>query len=91
MFYGLLSISEKQSHAKPPRGKDTEGVVPPKHMMNAPETILHNRKHIAALAQSYEGEMVAFLRDLVAIPAESGHERPVIERIQPGNGKGGFR
>ena len=60
-------------------------------MPNAPEAIVNNRDRIAALAQSYEGEMVGFLRDLVAIPAESSHEKPVIERIQPRNGEGGFR
>src|SRR3990170_4209588 len=34
-----------------------------------------------AQAKKYEKQMVAFLRDLVAIPSESGQERPVIERI----------
>jgi hypothetical protein len=29
---------------------------------------------IAAAAQSYEADIVAFLRDLIAIPAESSHE-----------------
>ena len=35
-----------------------------------------------AQAKKYEKQMVAFLRDLVAIPSESGQERPVIERIK---------
>lgn len=35
-----------------------------------------------AQAKKYETPMVAFLRDLVAIPSESGQERPVIERIK---------
>jgi putative selenium metabolism hydrolase len=59
-------------------------------MPNAPEKIVLNRDHIAALAQAYEGEMVSFLRDLVAIPAESSHERPVIERVKLEMEKVGF-
>ena len=59
-------------------------------MANAPEAILLNRDRIAALAQEYEGQMVAFLRDLVAIPAESSHEKPVIERIRREMEKVGF-
>jgi putative selenium metabolism hydrolase len=49
--------------------------------MNAlfPEAI--HRQRLAALAQRYEPDIVRFLRDLIAIPAESGHEAPVIERI----------
>lgn len=35
-----------------------------------------------AQAKKYEKPMVAFLRDLVAIPSESGQERLVIERIK---------
>jgi len=37
---------------------------------------------IAALAQSYEADIVRFLRDLIAIPAESAQEGPVIQRIR---------
>ena len=59
-------------------------------MPNAPETMFNNRDRIAALAQSYEAEMVGFLRDLVAIPAESSHEKPVIERIRREMEKVGF-
>jgi putative selenium metabolism hydrolase len=51
-------------------------------MTNAAKAVLLNREPLAALAQSYEAEMVSFLRELVAIPAESTHERPVIERIR---------
>ena len=51
-------------------------------MTNAPEAVLLNRERIGALAQSYEADMVRFLRDLIAIPAESCHEGPVIERIR---------
>ena len=49
-----------------------------------------NRERLAALAQSYESEMVAFLRDLVAIPAESGQEGPVVDRIRREMEKAGF-
>jgi putative aminopeptidase FrvX len=35
-----------------------------------------------AQAKKYEKPMVAFLRDMVEIPSESGHEREVIERIK---------
>jgi len=59
-------------------------------MSNAPEAIVNNRDRIAGLAQSYEGEMVSFLRDLIAIPAESSHEKPVIERIHREMQKVGF-
>jgi putative selenium metabolism hydrolase len=45
---------------------------------------------IAAAAQSHEGDIVAFLRDLIAIPAESSHEGPVIQRIRQEMAKVGF-
>jgi putative selenium metabolism hydrolase len=51
-------------------------------MINAPE--------IAAAAQSYEADIVGFLRDLIAIPAESSHEGPVIQRIRQEMEKAGF-
>src|SRR5262245_45341150 len=35
-----------------------------------------------AQAKKYEKQMVAFLRDMIAIPSESGQEKPVIERIR---------
>ena len=59
-------------------------------MTTAPEMIVRNRDRIAALAQAYEGDMVGFLRDLVAIPAESSHEKPVIERVRREMEKVGF-
>src|SRR5579862_9017962 len=59
-------------------------------MYNPHEVIVKNRDRIAALAQAYEGDMVTFLRDLVAIPAESSHEKPVIERIHREMKKVGF-
>src|SRR5262245_54841887 len=37
---------------------------------------------IAAAAKAYESEMVEFLRDIVAIPSESGKEQHVINRIK---------
>ncbi len=51
-------------------------------MRTALESIQNARPHLAAGAKSYEPEMVRFLRDLIAIPAESGHEGPVIQRIR---------
>jgi putative selenium metabolism hydrolase len=45
---------------------------------------------LAALAQSYEPDMVRFLRDMIAIPGESGHEGPVIQRIRQEMEKVGF-
>jgi putative selenium metabolism hydrolase len=46
------------------------------------ETIMPKTPHYLAQAKKYEKPMVAFLRDLVAIPSESGQERLVIERIK---------
>ena len=37
---------------------------------------------LLAAANALEGDMVRFLRDLVAIPGESSHEGPVIQRIK---------
>jgi putative selenium metabolism hydrolase len=45
---------------------------------------------IAAAAHSYEADIVAFLRDLIAIPGESSHEGPVIQRIRQQMEKAGF-
>jgi putative selenium metabolism hydrolase len=45
---------------------------------------------IAAAAQSYEADIVRFLRDLIAIPGESSHEGPVIQRIRQEMQKAGF-
>lgn len=53
-------------------------------------TATANAEQIARLAKAYEGDMVQFLRDLVAIPAESGQERPVIARIRQEMEKVGF-
>jgi len=49
-----------------------------------------NASEIAAAAQSYEADIVGFLRDLVAIPAESSHEGPVIQRIRKEMEQAGF-
>jgi len=46
------------------------------------QTIQEARSRLAAGAKSCEGAIVRFLRDLVAIPAETGHEGPVIQRIR---------
>ena len=45
---------------------------------------------IAAAAHSYEADIVRFLRDLIAIPGESSHEGPVIQRIRQEMQKAGF-
>jgi len=49
-----------------------------------------DRQRLAALAQTYEPDMVQFLRDLVAIPAQSCQEAAVIARIRQEMEKVGF-
>jgi len=58
--------------------------------MTAPKTISFNRERLAAAARACETEIVRFLRDLIAIPAESSQEGPVIERIRQEMRKVGF-
>ena len=58
--------------------------------MTAPPVEILNRQRLAELAGSYEGDIVRFLRDLIAIPAESGQEGPVIARIRQEMEKVGF-
>ncbi|QWC00552.1 YgeY family selenium metabolism-linked hydrolase [Mycoplasmatota bacterium] len=41
-----------------------------------------NFKEILQLSQSYEKDMTAFLRDMIAIPSESCNEEKVIQRIK---------
>ena len=50
--------------------------------MNPLEIIRQQRAAITSGAKRYEPDMVRFLRDLVAIPAESSQEGPVIQRIK---------
>ena len=50
--------------------------------MSAATAGIVNRERLAGLAHSYEGDIVRFLRDLIAIPAESCQEGPVIARIR---------
>jgi putative selenium metabolism hydrolase len=45
---------------------------------------------VAALADRYTGEMVRFLRDLIAIPSESGQERGAIARVADEMNRVGF-
>jgi len=45
---------------------------------------------IARLAEKYTPDMVAFLRDMIAIPSESAGERPVVERARAEMEKAGF-
>jgi len=58
--------------------------------MSALVTDILNRERLAGRAQAYETEMVRFLRDLIAIPAESGQEAPVIACIAEEMKKVGF-
>jgi len=58
--------------------------------MNSLATATIDRERLARLAQAYEPDMVRFLRDLIAIPAESGQEGPVIARIRQEMEKVGF-
>jgi len=58
--------------------------------MNPLERVRRERDRILAAAQACEADMVRFLRDLIAIPAESGREGPVIERIREEMKKVGF-
>jgi len=50
--------------------------------MTVLESIRQVRDRLATEAKSYEAPMVGFLRDLIAIPAESRAEGPVIQRIR---------
>src|SRR5690348_2291972 len=59
-------------------------------IMNASEVIQRQREPLEKLVCSHENEMVQFLRDLIAIPAESCQEGPVIERIRQEMEKVGF-
>ena len=58
--------------------------------MNTTEMILRQREKIIAGARSYEADIVRFLRDLIAIPAESCQEGPVVQRIAQEMEQAGF-
>ena len=47
-------------------------------------------QRLSTLANAYERAIVQFLRDLIAIPAESCHEGPVIRRVRQEMEKVGF-
>ncbi len=49
-----------------------------------------NFKEVLARAETYKAEMSSFLRDLVAIPAESGQEENRVARIKEEMEKAGF-
>ncbi len=51
-------------------------------IVNEEELFMLDYRLIHQAAQKYEKPMVKFLRELVAIPSESGHESRVIRRIQ---------
>jgi putative selenium metabolism hydrolase len=58
--------------------------------MSALATVQAKRDAILKGAAAYQDDIVGFLRDLIAIPAESCHEGPVIERIKAEMQKVGF-
>jgi putative selenium metabolism hydrolase len=58
-------------------------------MSTSVETAI-DRARLDAAAKACEAEIVGFLRDLIAIPAESCQEGPVIERIKQEMEKVGF-
>ena len=58
--------------------------------MNALEKLQQNRDRLIAKIASYEPEIVQFMCDLIAIPAESCQEGPVIQRIKQEMEKCGF-
>ncbi len=58
--------------------------------MKTMEAIRNNHEKIKAAAQTLEKDVVRFLRELIAVPAESCQEGPVIRRIQQEMEKVGF-
>lgn len=54
------------------------------------ETVRAQRQKVVEYAQAAEAEIVGFLRDLIAIPAESCQEGPVVERVRGEMEKVGF-
>ena len=58
--------------------------------MTAPVRLLQKRDAVLKGAAALQDDIVRFLRDLIAIPAESCHEGPVITRIKAEMQKVGF-
>ena len=58
--------------------------------MTALDTVRARKDAILAGAVAHQDDIVRFLRDLIAIPAESCHEGPVIQRIKAEMEKVGF-
>lgn len=58
--------------------------------MSTIETIRTQREKIAKRAETMQDQIVGFLRDLIAIPAESGQEGPVVDRVRREMEKVGF-
>ena len=58
--------------------------------MSIPTAGTVDAARLAERAQAYESDIVRFLRDMVAIPAESSQEGPVIARIRQEMEKVGF-
>jgi putative aminopeptidase FrvX len=55
-----------------------------------PAKITIDSARLLAAANALEADMVRFLRDLVAIPGESSHEGPVVQRIKQEMERVGF-
>jgi putative selenium metabolism hydrolase len=58
--------------------------------MTQAEALKTRRQEIASRAESLAPNITQFLRDLIAIPAESCQERPVVERVRQEMQKAGF-
>ena len=58
--------------------------------MNPIELVQSQRQRLDERIRSYQDDVVHFLRDLIAIPAESSQEGPVIQRIRQEMEKVGF-
>lgn len=54
------------------------------------EKIAHCRERLAKRAKGCEADVVGFLREMIAIPGESGRERDIVQRIKHEMQKVGF-
>ena len=59
-------------------------------VINMPDKTTIDSARLLAAANALEADMVRFLRDLVAIPGESSHEGPVVQRIKQEMERVGF-
>ncbi len=58
--------------------------------MNGLDKIVSCRQRLASRAAEFEKDVVQFLRDMIAIPGESSHEREIVQRIALEMKKVGF-